>query len=446
MQQIKDKVQNEGVLFIQQYYLNNGLKLFKEEGNKAVMKELDQLIQRECWEPIHVEDMTDLEKRRAQDAMMLLAEKHTGEIKGRCVYKGDGTREWLSQEHTSSPTAALEAIMITCVIDAYEGRDMMSLDIPNAFIQTQMPMDVKSRVMMKITGLLVDMMIRLEPRYRDYGVIENGKRVIYVRVLRAIYGMLEASMLWYKKLRGDMEKHGFIFNPYDGCIANKIVNGKQQTIRFHVDDLLSSHIDPKVNDDFCEWMNQKYGSIKPVKSKRGKIHEYLGMTLDFSKRGKVKVRMDDYVNRMLNEFPVKFKENEGCKTPASNNLLSIGKGGKVDDEKRETFHTFIAKGLFLSKRARLDIAPTISVLSTRVQKPNETDWKKLVKLMYYLNGTKGMHLTLSAKDLRTFKWYIDASFAVHPDFRSHTGGVLTMGEGGLQIISKKQKLNSRSST
>ncbi|CAJ1948819.1 unnamed protein product [Cylindrotheca closterium] len=305
MQQIKDKVQNEGVLFIQQYYLNKGLKLFKEGGNKAVMKELDQLIQRECWKPIHVEDMTDLEKRRAQDAMMFLAEKNTSEIKGRCVYKGDGTREWLSREDSSSPTAALEAIMITCIIDAYEGQDMMSLDISNAFIQTQMPMDARSRVMMKITGLLVDMMIQLEPRYCDYVVIENGKQVIYVRVLQAIYGMLEASMLWYKKLRGDMEKHGFIFNPYNGCIANKIVNGKQQTIQSHVDDLLSSHINPKVYDDFCEWMNQKYGS----------------MTLDFSKRGKVKVRMDDYVNRMLNEFPVKFKENEGCKTPARNDLL-----------------------------------------------------------------------------------------------------------------------------
>ncbi|CAJ1935837.1 unnamed protein product [Cylindrotheca closterium] len=278
MQQIKDKVQNEGVLFIQQYYLNKGVKLFKEEGNKAVMKQLDQLIQREC----HVEDMTDLEKRRAQDAMMLLAEKNTGEIKGRCVYKGDGTREWLSPEDTSSLTAALEAIMITCVIDEYEGRDMMSLEISNAFIQTQMPMDARSRVMMKITGLLVDMMIQLEPRYCDYVVIENGKQVIYVRVLRAIYGMLEASMLWYKKLRGDMEKHGFIFNPYNGCIANKIVNGKQQTIQFHVDDLLSSHIDPKVNDDFCEWMNQKYVLTKPVKSKQGKTHKYLGMILDFS--------------------------------------------------------------------------------------------------------------------------------------------------------------------
>ena len=66
--------------------------------------------------------------------------------------------------------------------------------------------------------------------------------------------------------------------------------------------------------------------------------------------------------------------------------------------------------------------------------------------MKYLNGTKKMHLTLSAENLRTIKWYVDASFAVHPDFRSHTDAVMTMGEGGMQVLTKKQKLNSRSST
>ena len=80
----------------------------------------------------------------------------------------------------------------------------MSLDLPNAYIQTLMPEDAKTRVMMKITGSLVDMMIKIDPTYRDYVVMENGKRVIYVQVLRAIYGMLEAGMLWYKKLRADL--------------------------------------------------------------------------------------------------------------------------------------------------------------------------------------------------------------------------------------------------
>ena len=54
-------------------------------------------------------------------------------------------------------------------------------------------------------------------------------------------------------------------------------------------------------------------------------------------------------------------------------------------------------------------------------------------------------LTLSSDNLHVLKWYVDASFAVHPDFRSHTGGVMTMGEGAAQAISIKQKLNTRSS-
>ena len=54
-------------------------------------------------------------------------------------------------------------------------------------------------------------------------------------------------------------------------------------------------------------------------------------------------------------------------------------------------------------------------------------------------------LTLRADCLNVLKWYVDASFAVHPDFRSHTGGVLTMGKGAVQAVSSKQKLNTRSS-
>ena len=55
-------------------------------------------------------------------------------------------------------------------------------------------------------------------------------------------------------------------------------------------------------------------------------------------------------------------------------------------------------------------------------------------------------MTLSADDLHVIKWYVDASFAVHADFKSHTGAVMTMGNGTIQSISKKQKLNTKSST
>jgi hypothetical protein len=78
--------------------------------------------------------------------------------------------------------------------------------------------------------------------------------------------------------------------------------------------------------------------------------------------------------------------------------------------------------------------------------PNQTDWEKLTRVMKYLNGTRSEYLTLSADDLRVVKWYVDASFAVHPDFKSHTGTAMMLGKGAMQSIARKQKMNMRSST
>ena len=138
-------------------------------------------------------------------------------------YNGKPTREWLTREDSASPTAALESIMLTAVIDTHEGRDIMCADIPNAFIQAEMPdiSDGKERVTMKITGVLVDMLVQLSPKiYGPYVVFEKQRKVIYVQVLKAIYGMLQAALLWYNKFQQELEKAGFEFNPYDPCVGN----------------------------------------------------------------------------------------------------------------------------------------------------------------------------------------------------------------------------------
>jgi hypothetical protein len=81
-----------------------------------------------------------------------------------------------------------------------------------------------------------------------------------------------------------------------------------------------------------------------------------------------------------------------------------------------------------------------------VKEPNDDDWKKLLRMMRYLKGSKDEVLFLSADDLHVIKWYVDASFAVHADFKSHTGGAMSYGTGVPISISRKQKLNTRSST
>ena len=83
---------------------------------------------------------------------------------------------------------------------------------------------------MNIIGVFVDILLEKNPeRYAGYVVYKNDKKVIYVVVLKVIYGILQAALLWYKKLRADLEGEGFLFNNYDPCAANKIINGKQMT-------------------------------------------------------------------------------------------------------------------------------------------------------------------------------------------------------------------------
>ena len=71
---------------------------------------------------------------------------------------------------------------------------------------------------------------------------------------------------------------GFKINPYDPCVANKVINGEQLTVVWHVDDLKVSHKDKNVVSPFCVKMLQLYGSS--TKSSRGKVHDFLGMDLD----------------------------------------------------------------------------------------------------------------------------------------------------------------------
>jgi hypothetical protein len=203
---------------------------------------------------------------------------------------------------------------------------------------------------MKITGVLVNMLVQLSPKvYGPFVVTEHGKKVLYVRLLRALYGQLEAALLWYRKLRSDLEEQGFKFNPYDPCVANRKINGGQHTIRFHVDDVMSSHRKPKVNTDFYHWLNQKYGTYGDVKCTRGTLHDYLGMKFDFSTPGQVHVNMKQYICELVDDFSEKISGTK--EFPADEKLFSPSEGPSLNRARAEEFHHVVAKGLFVCKRA-----------------------------------------------------------------------------------------------
>jgi len=302
--------------------------------------------------------------------------------------------------------------MLTCTIDAQEKRDVDTVDIPGAFMQAEMDDEVH----IQMEGTMADLLIKLDSEYYcKFVTMEGKKKVLYLRLKKAIYGTLKAALLFWRRLSNVLQSWGFKINPYDKCVANKMINESQCTIVWHVDDLKISHVDKSAVNDVISLLSKEFGKEAPLTIKRGNVHEYLGMTLDYSISGKVKIIMSDYINNILNGLP---EDMDGeSPTPAANYLFDINMSNPtlLDKEKREFFHQTVAKLLFLCKRARPDIQTAVSFLCTRVKHPDTDDYKKLRRVLRYLRGTIDLELTLEGDKTHIIKWWVDASYGVHHD-------------------------------
>jgi hypothetical protein len=426
-----------------QYNLKKGLEKFGAEGISAVEEELKQLDTRDVFTPVFVNEMSPDEKRESLPYLMFLKQKRSGHIKGRGCADGRRQRIYSKKEEASSPTVAIESVFLTCLIDASENRDIATVDIPGAFLQA----DMDETVHVKLAGTMVDILLRLNPtKYQAYITYENDNKALYVRLNKALYGTLRAALLFWRKLTAQLQEWEFTINPYDWCVANKHINGSQCTIIWHVDDLKISHIDATVVTEIIGKISDVFGNEAPLTIRRGKKHDYLGMELDFTQKGKVVINMEKYIHEILEEAPI---DMEGmANTPAGNHLFQINNKNpeKLDRATAEIFHTLVAKLLFVSKRGRPDIQLPVSFLTTRVREPDIDDYRKLSRVIRYLRSTLHILLTLERNNLHGIEWWVDASYGCHSDMRSHTGGIMSMGKGATYATSTRQKLNTKSST
>ncbi len=192
---------------------------------------------------------------------------------------------------------------------------------------------------------------------------------------------------------------------------------------------------------------------------RGKIHDYLGMTLDYSHKGKVRILIDKYIKDVWETYlkaqekigdgftTVKRKTSKCQMTAAPSNLSDTQEECEILKEwQREVFHSCVVKVLYFAKRSRPDVLPSVAFLSKRVKSPDQADWEKLVHTIKYLKLKVDLPLILAANKSDSLYWYADSAFGVHEDMKSHTGGGLTFGQGFVVSVSTGQKLNSGSLT
>ena len=393
--------------------------------------------------------MTVEEKEAAMESLIFLIEKRNGKVKSRMC--GDGSKQrrrpGYKKEDGASPTVSTDGVVLTAMIEAWERRARAIMDIPGAFLHANCE---DGDTYMLLRGRLAELMVLVDPKLYSEHVRHNeyGDAKLYVKLSKALYGMLKSALWFYGKLRKDLEAYGFKVNPYDPCVANAEINGSQMTVTWHVDDLKVSHADEKEIDKFADYLRGIYekAGLK-LTDKRGDVHDYLGMDLDYSTPGVVRISMIKYLDGVLNDF----SEDLGgpAPSPAASHLFHVRDekdAARLDAKRAKEFHTKTAQLLFLSARARRDIQLAVAFLTTRVKQPDEDDWGKLRRVLKYLKGTKHMKLTLSIDDMNTVRWWVDASDRTHEDCKGHTGSMMSLGKGAAISGSRKIKINTKSST
>jgi hypothetical protein len=323
---------------------------------------------------------------QALSLLLFLKEKRTRKIKGRACLNGAPQWAYIPKEDAASPTVSMESTFITGAIAASERRKVRCYNIPSAFINT----DVDKDVLMVLKGELAEMMIQIAPQvYRKYVTVDKkGTKLLYVKLQKALYGLMRASLLFYRKLQKEFEAYGLQVNPYDPCVANMETKfGKQLTVIWHVDDLMASCKDDFELTKFLCYLGKIYGTKLSMHT--GQKHEYWGMDMEVDEDGMLGFSIITYLKNVIEQFPEEISGR--ASSPAAEHLFAVRNESEarvLEEERALAFHHMVAQLLFMCTRAQRDIHTAVAFLTTRVKSPDKDDWVKLKRVLKYLNGAK----------------------------------------------------------
>jgi hypothetical protein len=422
-----------------QLSVQKGIQEHGERAINAIKDELQQMLDKKVW---HYASADEKRGVKTIHSTMFLKEKEAKNnnppiIKARLAARGDmQDRSLYDIDQTSSPAVSLDSLLMVAAIACRHDYIVKTADVKGAYLNA----DMKSKVIMKLNKHLSSLMSNLDPTCVPF-INDNG--TLDVALDKALYGCIESGKLWYETISKHLHDLGYKQHPQDKCVFYKNTSKDGPIIIcLYVDDLFITcprSLESQVNKDL-EYLNKKYGELT-INS--GNIHNYLGMTFDFSVPGKCKISMPNYINNLLTEFNI----TGSATSPAANHLFDINpNSSQLNNIDKKRFHTAVYKLLFLSKRARPDIILATNFLTTRVHLPDQDDQKKLTRLFNYLNSTRDIGIVLCPSNDMTPTAFVDASHAITQDCRGQGGIVISLGDGPVYVSSSRIPAVTKSST
>ena len=210
-----------------QYSVQKSIKVFGQRAIDAGVAEMGQLHRKGVFKPVRYMSLTKEQKSRILRTLMFIKEKRDGRIKARACVDGRKQIMFIVDDDPSSPTVALEALLLTCIADALEGRDVAVADVEGAFLEV----DIDEEVIIELDEVLAKILISVDPMYAEFiHRSHGGKEKLYLILNKAMYGCIQSAKIFFGDISKKLENLGFESNDYDPCVFNKDINGSQLCI------------------------------------------------------------------------------------------------------------------------------------------------------------------------------------------------------------------------
>lgn len=387
----------------------------------AMKEELDSMDKNHVWDLV---DLPQGVKPIGSKWVYKTKRNSKGEIeryKTRLVAKGYTQREGIDYNETFSPVSSKDSLRIIMALVAHFNLELHQMDVKTAFLN----------------GDLDEEVYMVQPQ----GFIPNDKSHMVCKLRKSIYGLKQSSRQWFVKFNKVILSFGFTANTVDRCIYLKISGSKFMILALYVDDILLA-----TNDLGMLHETKKFLSSNFEMKDMGEAAYVLGIEIHRDRsKGMLGLSQKSYISKILERFGMK-----NC-TPGPSPIV---KGDKVSSkqcpqnevEKRQMsgvpYTSAIGSLHYAQTCTRPDIAYAVELLSRYQSNPGMEHWKRVKKILRYLQGTKDYMLTYRRSDSLEIVGYSDADWGGCQDSRKSTTGVIfLLADGAITWRSIKQKVN-----
>jgi hypothetical protein len=296
---------------------------------------------------------------------------------------------------------------------------------------------------MKLGKEETKVLIKMKSEWAKY--VESDGTML-VLLVGGLYGLPQAAKLWYDKLASSLARLDYKPTQMDPCVFVKCDPELGRSILgVHVDDIMHLFDNNLLQTELVSALEEEYGKLAIQSGNEG---IYIGIEYSFNRPEKsVRLTMVKYQNQLLKAYEVVGKAD----TPCPENLMEYNSQLTKADPKQ--YASLVMAIYYLALRVRFDILFTINYLSTRMKDATAMEMKNAYRILKYINATKEAGLVLRPSGTR-LHFYVDASYGIHPNGRSHSGVSVSLGgdypslglDGTFFVRSTVQKFVTVSST